>query len=774
MEGALVIRWLLALLHHLGWHNLFALSLLWLATASAAAQLSELIRGFDLGLLLQFTTFGTLLGWLLARSSTSRKLAALAALSLSTLVVFAQVGRLAGKLLALSSALSSTEATLLWSRRLPDPSPVLNASADLFNASTTLVLRSRDWLLAQLQAQPLFDPVALMLVWGTGFCLIAAWMAFVVRRHHRPLPALLPLIALTGIQLFYLQVFPWSLLVLLGALLVLQFTLTQRAREQQWQSAGLDYSDEIRYDLALHAAPLVTGILFVALLLPSFSIYDTLRNVHAWFTSPVASPLPLPPWFGTDASPQPQLSPFEAVRVGGLPRQHLIGSGPELSRQVVMLVQTDDPPGDPPPPYYWRALTYDTYTGAGWVADEGETVAVAAGEPINQPSSAQRRVTQDVQFLSAFDGLLYAAGSLSAVDQDVRVARRASDDLFGAMLDTLTYRAQSLVPNVSAATLRSSGSLYPEPIRDRYLSLPDDAPTRVLSLARDLTATAPTPYDRARAITNYLRAFSYTLDLPAPPRNRDVVDYFLFDLQKGYCDYYATAMVVLARAAGLPARLVVGYASGAYDAANARYVVTAADAHSWPEVYFAGVGWIEFEPTPARPPFDYGGQIRPIPTTPPLTPSIFPRADLIRRIAVLLLGALMLGLLLSGLWFASEPLRLRRLPAVARARAIYARLLAHASRLDVGLHRGDTPYEVGSALARRLASLDGAASDDALSLATLIDLYVRAAFSPHRISGGEALHALRLWRRMRMRLWRYWLQHKITARKQRGSNEHTV
>ena len=309
------------------------------------------------------------------------------------------------------------------------------------------------------------------------------------------------------------------------------------------------------------------------------------------------------------------------MRVGGLPRQHLIGSGPELSRQVVMLVQTDDPPGGPPPPYYWRALTYDTYTGAGWVADEGETVAVAAGEPINQPSSAQRRVTQDVQFLSAFDGLLYAAGSLSAVDQDVRVARRASDDLFGAMLDTLTYRAQSLVPNVSAATLRSSGSLYPEPIRDRYLSLPDDAPTRVLSLARDLTATAPTPYDRARAITNYLRAFSYTLDLPAPPRNRDVVDYFLFDLQKGYCDYYATAMVVLARAAGLPARLVVGYASGAYDAANARYVVTAADAHSWPEVYFAGVGWIEFEPTPARPPFDYGGQVRPFPTTPPLTPS---------------------------------------------------------------------------------------------------------------------------------------------------------
>src|SRR5205807_2675150 len=145
---------------------------------------------------------------------------------------------------------------------------------------------------------------------------------FVVRRHHRLLPALLPLIALMSIQLFSLQAFPWSLLVLLGTLLILQLSLAQRTREQQWQSAGLDYSDEIRYDLALHATPLAAGILFLALLLPSVSIYDALHNVHAWFTIPGALPLPLPPGFGTDAGLPPQPSPFESVRVGGLPRQH--------------------------------------------------------------------------------------------------------------------------------------------------------------------------------------------------------------------------------------------------------------------------------------------------------------------------------------------------------------------------------------------------------------------------------------------------------------------
>ena len=145
-------------------------------------------------------------------------------------------------------------------------------------------------------------------------------------------------------------------------------------------------------------------------------------------------------------------------------------------------------------------------------------------------------------------------------------------------------------------------------------------------------------------------------------------------------------------------------------------------------------------------------------------------ADLFGRV---LIGALILCLLLGGLWIASEPLRLRRLPAAARVRAIYAHLLAHAARLNVGLHRGDTPYEVGSALAQRIVSLDGVGRDEALSVTALIDLYVRAAFSPHRISSGEALQALRIWRRLRLRLWRYWLQHRIMARKRRGSDEHT-
>ncbi len=163
------------------------------------------------------------------------------------------------------------------------------------------------------------------------------------------------------------------------------------------------------------------------------------------------------------------------------------------------------------------------------------------------------------------------------------------------------YTAESILPNVSEDDLRAAPASSPAWVSQRYLELPDTVPERVRALARDLTANAPTPFDQALAIETYLRKFPYTLEVPAPPINRDAADYFLFDLKKGYCDYYATAMTVLARAAGLPARLVIGYASGTYDPYTAQYVVRQADAHAWTEIYFAGIGWIQFEPTASQP-----------------------------------------------------------------------------------------------------------------------------------------------------------------------------
>ena len=138
------------------------------------------------------------------------------------------------------------------------------------------------------------------------------------------------------------------------------------------------------------------------------------------------------------------------------------------------------------------------------------------------------------------------------------------------------------------------------------------------------------------AIQDYLRQFPYSLQVPGSPTNRDVADFFLFDLQKGYCDYFATTMAVMVRAVGIPSRLVTGFSSGSYDYTSDRFVVVQSNAHSWVEVFFPGIGWVEFEPTTNQLPFtrpgETGDQSRPASGIPPLPP--LAESGLLRLIGV--------------------------------------------------------------------------------------------------------------------------------------------
>lgn len=133
-----------------------------------------------------------------------------------------------------------------------------------------------------------------------------------------------------------------------------------------------------------------------------------------------------------------------------------------------------------------------------------------------------------------------------------------------------------------------------------YLQLPRNLPQRVKDLATSLVAGSKTDYDKAKAIEQYLsKTYPYNLDVRSTPRNRDFVDYFLFDLKQGYCSYYASAMAVLARCAGLPARYVEGYMLPPEPTKESptTYIVTNMQAHAWVEIYFEGYGWLPFEPT---------------------------------------------------------------------------------------------------------------------------------------------------------------------------------
>ncbi len=183
----------------------------------------------------------------------------------------------------------------------------------------------------------------------------------------------------------------------------------------------------------------------------------------------------------------------------------------------------------------------------------------------------------------------------------------------------------SMVSSVSLADgedLRNAETEYTGFIRDHYVSLPVDLPPRIGELAADVTANAPTPYDKAVAIRDHLRSPIYTFSqsVEAPPPDTDAVDRFLFETQTGYSDHYASAMAVMLRTVGVPTRLAGGYAPGvALLSGNKR--VADRDSHLWVQVYFPEYGWIDFEPTPnwevhtrARPTADPGlGDLDPSP-----------------------------------------------------------------------------------------------------------------------------------------------------------------
>lgn len=164
------------------------------------------------------------------------------------------------------------------------------------------------------------------------------------------------------------------------------------------------------------------------------------------------------------------------------------------------------------------------------------------------------------------------------------------------------YRMTSLVSIATDDELREAGTEYESFLTDHYLQLPTTLPDRVRDLAERLTTDADNPLDKALAIQDYLRGpeFTYSLDIEAPPIESDGVDWFLFESKVGYSDYFGSAMAVMLRSVGVPARIAAGYAPGEINEDGQR-VIRDSDSHGWVQVYFPGYGWIDFEPTPNWP-----------------------------------------------------------------------------------------------------------------------------------------------------------------------------
>ncbi len=265
---------------------------------------------------------------------------------------------------------------------------------------------------------------------------------------------------------------------------------------------------------------------------------------------------------------------------------------------------------------YWRLTSLDEFDGNGWGARSDYADATGPLEGTIDPATAGAAIVQTVSLSGLGNSYLPVAFELRRVIDDGGVAleyETASGSLIKARPAALsgpsrfTYSAESVVPAIADPDrLRAvdASALDPDFLASNT-QLPDDARRVVLDEAQRVTAGSRSDYHRALLLQDYFRldgGFRYDLQVHSA-HGVDSLEKFLFDVRAGYCQQFATAYAAMARSVGLPTRVAVGFTWGEWDSTRGEqgaYVVRGKHAHAWPEVYFAGAGWVRFEPTPGR------------------------------------------------------------------------------------------------------------------------------------------------------------------------------
>jgi len=467
----------------------------------------------------------------------------------------------------------------------------------------------------------LFALLMALLAWSLGYG--SSWLTF--RLHNALIPVVVCASALL-LNLSYGAPDPESYLLaflMFSLLLMIRVTLFQRERE--WSSADASYSRGITWNSLWASTLLSAGLLSLAWSLPIGSVNAAVAE--SWYRV-------TGPWQGLQEEFDRL---FASIGTGGgrvegnrFSRTMALKGAIELGRDPVMLVSS-------PLPEYWAAQTYDQYNGHGWISSADQTSRLDANDGQLAATSLYRGrvdVEQRFKILVGRTSNVFAATSPVKLSLPVYADYFDSLEQLAAVRSTVPMRPgqqYAVVSSVSVATadqLRQAGRDYPQ-WTARYLELPRSPDERrVIALARRLAGgmgsgfaaaqgrrvmgeasgsaagqsrVSDNPYDAAVAIQDYLRGLRYEVKVDAPPPDRDAVDWFLFTSREGYCDYFASAMAVMARAVGIPSRVVSGYNTGSFNERTGLYEVRQENAHSWPELFFPGFGWVRFEPTPTQP-----------------------------------------------------------------------------------------------------------------------------------------------------------------------------
>ena len=650
------------------------------------------------------------------------------------------------------------------------------------------------------------------LVWWLTY--LGIWSIF---RYGYTWRAVIPAGAVLLVNTYYA---PSSILgflivfVLVGLLLLVRTNLAEQ--QLRWREQRIHYNQDISWDFLRQGLYYSMIVLALAWIVPGLGRSAQVRTVLAPVNQQweAASERMNRLYQGINRQTRPVAAAFG--------RTLSLGGAREVTDDYVFRV-------DAPIGRYWRAVVYDTYTGRQWLSTAEEEMAFEAGESVPIAEWEMRQpLTQTITLLGPASNVLLGAPDIvqASVPMDAVVrslsAPEAEAEGNGPALPVEVsiartdrgfesgdqYTVVSSNTSVTELALRNASVDYPPHIVERYLQLPDNFSQRVAEDARVVTADAETVYDKARALELRLRTIEYNDAIEAPPPERDPVEYFLYDIRQGYCDYYATSMAVMLRSVGIPARVVSGYAEGSYIQEGeyqgfGYYFITERDAHTWVEVFFPEYGWIEFEPTAGETqlnrPRGNEATSQEFPSYPqpgadsassnPLQEEMFDPMDepgvfgdefsFGEEASALAhswwLWALVTPLALAvGLWViwrtrVAGPSQFDpNLPPI-----LYERLQRWAARLGLRPPESDTPYEQ----ARHLSQ---AVPEGRASIRAITEVYVRYRFGGQRwATDGASTErargaALADWQSLQPVLWRAWFNKLLGRRKPAEPNHYQL
>jgi len=499
---------------------------------------------------------------------------------------------------------------LLWTLVLDQQTSL---EEQLASVAGRLFFSSADFV----SGRPVEDPFFFVAVMSIAFWIISSWAGFALVRNQNYLGAVLPAaIGLIIIQnydraipsrLWFLAFFAFLALLLLGRLQFLQ-------NKTSWQKRRVFLSPDNTVDLTSSMAIAAGLIIIVAWTVPTSSS-GLASAVKTWNRI-------TRPWREFTQEMENAVSALESPsggRAGEFFGSELIlGRGFPLSDTVMFEVETPElPAGTRPPRYYWRGRTYDHFVNGQWYTTGTVRQEYSPGvvNPFNVDAQEQAPARFVFRTGETSLSLLYSPAQpvwISRPGITISMPAGSNADLIAwHALPTLkageVYQLDAVLNNPNIEQLQQAGTEYPEWVAQKYLQLPNNFSPRIQVLAAEITADAETPFEKASAITRYLREnITYAPTVPAPPRNREPLEWVLFDHKQAYCVYYASSEILMLRAVGVPARLAVGFAQGERE--DGKYVVRRFNSHAWPEVYFPSIGWVEFEPTGNQSPLN-----RPLP-----------------------------------------------------------------------------------------------------------------------------------------------------------------